>query len=30
MVHAGFAIEKMSEKEALDNINFMEELEHAQ
>lgn len=29
MVHAGFAIEKMSEKEALDNINFMEELEHA-
>ena len=29
MVHAGFAIEKMGEKEALDNIKFMEEIDHA-
>lgn len=29
MVHAGFAIEKMSEKEALDNIALLEEIKNA-
>lgn len=29
MVHAGFAIEKMSEKEALENIELLEELKNA-
>lgn len=29
MVHAGFAIEKMTEQEALDNLKFMEELNNA-
>lgn len=29
MVHAGFAIEKMSEKEALENMELLEELKNA-
>lgn len=29
MVHAGFAIEKMSEKEARDNMELLEEIKHA-
>ena len=29
MVHAGFAIQKMSEKEALENIALLEELKDA-
>lgn len=29
MVHAGFAIEKMSEKEALENIELLEEIKNA-
>ncbi len=29
MVHAGFAIEKMSEKEALENIKLLEEIKNA-
>lgn len=29
MVHAGFAIEKMSEKEALENMELLEEIKHA-
>lgn len=29
MVHAGFAIERMSEKEALENIALLEELKNA-
>ena len=29
MVHAGFAIEKMTEQEALDNLKFMEDLNNA-
>ena len=29
MVHAGFAIKKMSEKEALDNIALLEEIKNA-
>lgn len=29
MVHAGFAIEKMSEKEALENIALLEEIRNA-
>lgn len=29
MVHAGFAIEKMSEKEALQNIALLEEIKNA-
>lgn len=29
MVHAGFAIEKMSEKEALENIALLEEIKNA-
>ncbi len=29
MVHAGFAIQKMTEAEALENIALMEEIEHA-
>lgn len=29
MVHAGFAIEKMSEKEALENIALLEEVKNA-
>ena len=29
MVHAGFAIEKMSEKEALQNISLLEEIRNA-
>lgn len=29
MVHAGFAIEKMSEKEALENLQLLEEIKDA-
>lgn len=29
MVHAGFAIEKMSEKEALENLELLEEIKNA-
>ena len=29
MVHAGFAIEKMSEKEALENMELLEEIKNA-
>lgn len=29
MVHAGFAIEKMSEQEALDNMELLEEIRNA-
>lgn len=29
MVHAGFAIEKMSEKEALENMELLEEIRNA-
>ena len=29
MVHAGFAIERMSEKEALENIELLEEIKNA-
>ena len=29
MVHAGFAIEKMSEKEALENLDLLEEIKNA-
>ena len=29
MVHAGFAIEKMSEKEALENMKLLEEIKNA-
>lgn len=29
MVHAGFAIEKMTEQQALENIHFLEEIENA-
>ena len=29
MVHAGFAIEKISEKEALENIELLEEIKNA-
>ena len=29
MVHAGFSIEKMSEKEALENIELLEEIKNA-
>lgn len=28
VVHAGFAIQKMSEKEALENIRFLKEIEN--
>ena len=29
MVHAGFAIERMSEKEALENMELLEEIKNA-
>ena len=29
MVHAGFAIEKMTEKEALENLELLEEIKNA-
>lgn len=29
MVHAGFAIEKLSEKEALENLELLEEIKNA-
>ena len=29
MVHAGFAIEKMSEQEALENMELLEEIRNA-
>ena len=29
MVHAGFAIEKMSEKEALENLELLEDIKNA-
>ena len=29
MVHAGFAIQKMSEKEALENLELLEEIRNA-
>ena len=29
MVHAGFAIQKMTEKEALENLKLLEDIRHA-